>query len=86
MGAPAARARHQWREVGRLPVSLIRHVCACGCGKQMIRLQTDDGRAIAFKVPSFGPTSVDGLRKVSGAVELGRELLALLERVKAAVG
>ena len=81
-----ARTQHRWREVGRLPVSLVQRVCDCGCKKQMIQVVTADGRALGFQVPALG-ASIDGaaLSRVGAALELGRELSALWERVRKAV-
>lgn len=82
MGGPG----HKWREVGRLPVSLVHRVCDCGCGKRMIQVVTPDGRALGFQVPALG-RAIDGvpLQKVGAAVELGKELFAFWERVRKAV-
>lgn len=75
---------HRWRVVGRLPVSLVRRVCDCGCKGQMIQVVGDDGRAIALRFP-FGGSSGATLKKTSNAIAIGRELLAVWERIKSRV-
>jgi len=75
---------HEWTETGRLPVSLVHRRCACG--KQKIQIVHADGRALEFNLPSMGAGAKrTDLRKAGAAVEIGRELWDLWQRLRRVV-
>lgn len=83
---PSRPRLHRWREVGRMPVELVQHVCDCGCKRRRMSVVARDGRGFAVAVPQFAqvaPEQADALRR---AVGFGRELIALWERAKALAG
>ncbi len=73
---------HHWQESGRLPVTLVRSVCDCGCRGQRIRIAAADGREMAFDVPAFAKVQPETLRKFQQGVTIGQALLAFWDRVK----
>jgi hypothetical protein len=74
---------HAWRETGRTPVELVRHVCDCGCAQQRVSIiNPGDGRGVAFKIPKLAPTSVAALDQVDRGIQFGRDLFAFWQRVK----
>jgi hypothetical protein len=67
-----------------MPVSLVQHRCACGCGRRRVSFVAADGRGVALSIPSLGDaTSPRTEQKIRTAVSLGRELLSFWERAKA---
>lgn len=80
-----ARHLHEWTERGRLPVSLV--LRRCPCGKQRIQIVSQDGRALEFQLPAAfgGAGKKTDLRKAGAAVQIGRELWDLWERLRKAV-
>jgi len=78
----ADRVTHLWREAGRLPVSLVRRVCDCGCGQQMILLVAADG---AFQIPISTVANAAMMQNAQRAISLGRELYEFWERVRAVI-
>lgn len=84
-GGAARSHAHEWRETGRLPVSLV--LRRCGCGKQRIQIVNADGRALEFQIPGLGAAmgKRTDLRKAGAAVEIGRELWDLWQRFRRVV-
>ncbi len=73
---------HRWREVGRMPVTLVRSTCPCGCKLQRLELVTEDGgRSVPIDVPlaRVNPRTV---QRVTEAVGIGRELVSFWKRVR----
>lgn len=84
---PAGGKRHTWREADRIPVSLVRRVCDCGCKRQKIQIVTANGHTLGVDVPSIGAVaSPASLRKAQGTVSLGRDLYELWQRYKSVLG
>jgi hypothetical protein len=76
------RAAHRWREAGRLRVALVRSVCDCGCGRELLQVVGPNSRTMTFPL---GGQSSTALRRVNGALSVGRELVAIWERFKSAL-
>lgn len=76
---------HRFREVSRLPITVVRSVCDCGCKLQRLELVTEDGRrSIPIDVPirRVNPKTIE---RAVVAMDLGRDLLTLWGRIKSLV-
>jgi len=76
---------HKWREVGRVPVTLVRSVCDCGCKRQRLELVDANGsRSLPFDLPSLR-VNQKTVRRVQNAVQIGQEMLGFWQRVRGLV-
>jgi hypothetical protein len=83
---PARAHKPKWREVGRIPVTLVQHKCECGCGRRRVSIVAADGRGVALSLPELAKVAPGDVEKIRTAVSLGRELLGFWQRAKALAG